>query len=154
MNLVSNVYKKIRFPFKIILASSMYLFIYKKVKTLKMLSINETLDYLINNPHLSIARYGDGKLEMLHYKNIGFQTFNKKPSDKLVEVLNDVEKTKIVLCVCQMVFLIQKILKLAHPFFGFFIRLFSFINTISYFPGIIRSVTPQLPAHIMIIKVK
>ena len=126
MNLVSNVYKKIRFPFKIILASSMYFFIYKKVKTVKVLSINETLDYLINNPHLSIARYGDGELEMLHYKNIGFQTFNKKLSDKLVEVLNDVEKNKNCLVCMPDGFFNTKNFKAGPSIFWFFHKAFFF----------------------------
>ena len=99
MNVLNNIYKKVRFPFKFLLAVVMYFFSYRKVKEIKVLSINDTLDFLLKNPHLSVARYGDGELEMLNYKNIGFQSFNKDLSNRLINVLKEVnENANCLVC--------------------------------------------------------
>ncbi|WP_294912378.1 GT-D fold domain-containing glycosyltransferase [Tatumella sp. UBA2305] len=126
MTSLNNIYKKIRFPFKFSLALIMYFFSYHKVKNIKVLSINETFDILIKNPHLSVARYGDGELEMLNYKNIGFQSFNADLSTRLINILKEVNDNKNCLVCMPDGFFNTKSFKRGPALFWFFHKAFFF----------------------------
>ncbi len=52
----------------------------------KIMSIEQTID-LLNHSSASIARFGDGELNMIHSYNIGFQRYDPKLSLRLKEVL-------------------------------------------------------------------
>ncbi|MGV0995340.1 GT-D fold domain-containing glycosyltransferase [Empedobacter falsenii] len=58
-------------------------FIYKKPN---VLSRENTLKQLINS-NKSLARYGDGELNMINYYNIGFQNYDQKLSNRLKEII-------------------------------------------------------------------
>ncbi|MFP3500107.1 hypothetical protein SB759_38460, partial [Pseudomonas sp. SIMBA_059] len=70
------IYRKFRFPFKFLNAAIRYPAAQARVKRYSVMSIEETVDLLLRNPQLSLARYGDGELEMTWYKNIGSQPFD------------------------------------------------------------------------------
>ncbi|MDU7869604.1 MAG: DUF1792 domain-containing protein, partial [Pantoea sp.] len=80
MSAVNAIYRKIRFPFKFINAALRYPAAQARVKSYSVMSIEETIDRLLSDPQLSLARYGDGELEMTYYKNIGFQPFDPRLS--------------------------------------------------------------------------
>ncbi|WP_051150783.1 GT-D fold domain-containing glycosyltransferase [Tatumella saanichensis] len=94
MNVANNILRKIRFPFKFFYAAIQYLFVYKRVRKVGIRSIHETSEFLLNNPTVSLARFGDGELEMLSYKNIGFQSYDIKLSLALKNILLEVESNK------------------------------------------------------------
>lgn len=54
----------------------------------KIKSLDTTMDLLINS-NKSLARYGDGELNMLDFYTIGFQKHDKKLSENLKRVLAD-----------------------------------------------------------------
>lgn len=87
MSALHAIYRKFRFPFKFINAALRYPAAQAQVKRYSVMSIEETIDLLLRNPHLSLARYGDGELEMTWYKNIGFQPFDPKLSARLKALL-------------------------------------------------------------------
>lgn len=83
------IYRKFRFPFKFMHAAIKYPAANARVKKYSVMSIEETIDRLLSNRQLSLARYGDGELEMTYYKNIGFQPFDARLSERLKMVLRD-----------------------------------------------------------------
>lgn len=87
MSALHAIYRKFRFPFKLINAAIRYPAAQAQVKRYSVMSIEETIDLLLANPQLSLARYGDGELEMTYYKNIGFQPFNPQLSARLKALL-------------------------------------------------------------------
>ena len=87
MSVLHAIYRKFRFPFKFINAALRYPAAQARVKRYSVMSIEETIDLLLHNPQLSLARYGDGELEMTWYKNIGFQPFDPKLSVRLKALL-------------------------------------------------------------------
>ena len=87
MSAFNAIYRKIRFPFKFIYAAMRYPAAQAKIKHYSVISIEETIDLLLSHPQLSLARYGDGELEMTYYKNIGFQPFDPRLSARLKAVL-------------------------------------------------------------------
>ncbi|UIL50716.1 MULTISPECIES: GT-D fold domain-containing glycosyltransferase [Pantoea] len=87
MSALHAIYRKFRFPFKFINAAMRYPAAQAQVKRYSVMSIEETIDLLLANPQLSLARYGDGELEMTYYKNIGFQPFNPQLSARLKALL-------------------------------------------------------------------
>ena len=68
----------------------------KKIFRLNIKSIDESIDYLMNNK-VSLARFGDGEFKIIHSKKIGFQENNKELANRLKEVLNSKEKN-IMIC--------------------------------------------------------
>jgi len=87
MSALHAIYRKIRFPFKLINAALRYPAAQARIKRYSVMSIEETIDLLLANPQLSLARYGDGELEMTYYKNIGFQPFDPRLSARLKALL-------------------------------------------------------------------
>ncbi|SFN34118.1 glycosyltransferase, SP_1767 family [Candidatus Pantoea varia] len=87
MSVLHAIYRKFRFPFKFINAAFRYPAAQARVKRYSVMSIEETIDLLLQNPQLSLARYGDGELEMTWYKNIGFQPFDPTLSARLKALL-------------------------------------------------------------------
>ena len=87
MSALNAIYRKFRFPFKFLNAAIRYPAAQARVKRYSVMSIEETIDLLLRNPQLSLARYGDGELEMTWYKNIGFQPFDPKLSGRLKALL-------------------------------------------------------------------
>jgi len=87
MAMLYSIYRKFRFPIKFLHASVKYPAAQKKVNKIAILSIEETIDLLLRNEKLSLARYGDGELEMTYYKNIGFQPFDERLSARLKTLL-------------------------------------------------------------------
>ena len=87
MSALNAIYRKFRFPFKFINAAIRYPAAQARVKRYSVMSIEETIDLLLHKPQLSLARYGDGELEMTWYKNIGFQPFDPKLSARLKTLL-------------------------------------------------------------------
>lgn len=87
MSALHAIYRKFRFPFKFINAALRYPAAQARVKRYAVMSIEDTIDLLLSNPQLSLARYGDGELEMTRYKNIGFQPFDPKLSARLKALL-------------------------------------------------------------------
>lgn len=83
MSALHAIYRKFRFPFKFINAAIRYPAAQARVKRYSIMLIEETIDLLLHKPQLSLARYGDGELEMTWYKNIGFQPFDPKLSARL-----------------------------------------------------------------------
>ncbi|MEN4768855.1 hypothetical protein J9874_02790 [Duffyella gerundensis] len=83
------IYRKFRFPFKFMHAAVKYPAANASVKKYSVMSIEETIDRLLNDKTVSLARYGDGELEMTYYKNIGFQPFDARLSERLKMVLRD-----------------------------------------------------------------
>lgn len=55
-------------------------------KVPNVLSRENTLKQLINS-NKSLARYGDGELNMINYYNIGFQNYDQKLSNRLKEII-------------------------------------------------------------------
>lgn len=72
--------------FKRILQILNYFLVKIVYKQPKVLSRQETLDILISS-NKSLARYGDGELNMLYYYNIGFQSYDQKLSDRLKDII-------------------------------------------------------------------
>lgn len=87
MSILHAVYRKFRFPFKFINAAIRYPAAQARVRRYSVMSMEETIDLLLRDPSLSLARYGDGELEMTRFKNIGFQPFDPKLSARLKSVL-------------------------------------------------------------------
>jgi len=87
MSALNAIYRKLRFPFKFINAAIRYPAAQARIKRYTVMSIEETIDLLLQNPQLSLARYGDGELEMTWYKNIGFQPFDPQLSARLKALL-------------------------------------------------------------------
>jgi glycosyltransferase family protein len=87
MSALHAIYRKFRFPFKFINAALRYPAAQARVKRYCVMSMEETINLLLHNPQLSLARYGDGELEMTWYKNIGFQPFDPTLSARLKALL-------------------------------------------------------------------
>lgn len=66
---------------------------YAKEHPLKIMSIEKTLVYIIEN-RCSVARYGDGEFNLLSNTNIGFQNHDQR----LVERLRDIVKSNCSTC--------------------------------------------------------
>lgn len=63
----------------------------------KIKSIDETMDYIINNKS-SLARYGDGELALINNLSIGFQDKNIELSTRLKEILK-IQSSNILICI-------------------------------------------------------
>ncbi|MDL4915958.1 MAG: GT-D fold domain-containing glycosyltransferase [Enterobacterales bacterium endosymbiont of Blomia tropicalis] len=87
MPMLYSIYRKFRFPVKFLHAAIKYPGTQRKVKKLSVISIEETINRLLQDEKLSLARYGDGELEMTYYKNIGFQPFDERLSARLKALL-------------------------------------------------------------------
>ncbi|QDY41885.1 GT-D fold domain-containing glycosyltransferase [Candidatus Pantoea soli] len=81
------LYRKLRFPFKLTHAAFKFPLANAHARQYPVLSPEQTIDLLLNNDRLSLARYGDGELEMTLFKNIGFQAFDERLSIRLKEIL-------------------------------------------------------------------
>jgi len=100
MSALHAIYRKLRFPFKFINAALRYPAAQARVKRYSVMSIEETIDLLLRNPQLSLARYGDGELEMTLYKNIGFQPFDPKLSARLKSLLQQASAANTHCLIC------------------------------------------------------
>lgn len=63
--------------------------LYRQFKCFKIVSGNDTIDYILNN-RVSVSRFGDGELCVMRGKGNGFQTPNKKLASRLSEVFYSV----------------------------------------------------------------
>ncbi len=74
-----------------------FYYFYKMIyKFPKIHTIDETLDFIIEN-RVSLSRFGDGELHMVdNFGNIGFQNGNEKLSNRLKEVLLSKNKNCVV----------------------------------------------------------
>lgn len=77
------------------IAPKRFLQMQKNVQFPIIMSIHETLDILVNT-NMSIARFGDGELNMLDNYDVGFQRYNSILSKRLREVLT-VENNKCLI---------------------------------------------------------
>ena len=64
-------------------------------KDIKYVSIDDTLNEIINH-NKSISRFGDGELDLIWGGKIGFQKYNKKLNNRLIEVLHSNEENLLV----------------------------------------------------------
>ena len=64
----------------------LYLSYFLGSKRINVMSVEETLKYL-NKREISICRYGDGEMDIINGKSIGFQKFDKELADRLDEIL-------------------------------------------------------------------
>ena len=79
--------------------------IYKyRVKDLKILSSDETIDNIIKN-NLSVCRFGDGEMFIIDNESgCGFQDIDNELSDRLLKVFNDTDNRKILICIPKWMF--------------------------------------------------
>ena len=69
---------------------------FEKNKRYNIKSINETIDEIIKGK--SISRYGDGEFScVLKNKNLGFQSYDKKLSERLNKILKTNLKTRKII---------------------------------------------------------
>ena len=80
---------------KNLVANVMYFFIVLFHKFPKVLSIDESIDEIINN-NCSIARFGDGEIRLINNENITFQKPNEELSKRLKEIINSNEKNILI----------------------------------------------------------
>lgn len=71
--------------------------ILKKMVNMKIESIENSIKYVIENKS-SVARFGDGELNIINSRNIGFQSYDKELSERLREVLTS-DIPNIAICV-------------------------------------------------------
>lgn len=64
---------------------------------MKIESIDNSIKYVIENKS-SVARFGDGELNIINSRNIGFQSYDKELSERLREVLTS-DIPNIAICV-------------------------------------------------------
>ena len=64
-------------------------------KGIKIYNDDETLNEIINK-NKSISRYGDGEFKFIFGKNLGFQKYNKKMSQRLLSILNSKESNLLI----------------------------------------------------------
>lgn len=67
--------------------STISYFFYLQQKTFDVLSQDDTVDAVLKNPNLCIARFGDGEYQMILGGETGFQQQDKKLAKRLQEVL-------------------------------------------------------------------
>lgn len=72
-------------------------FILCNLKRPQIASIDESLDYVMNN-NVSVARFGDGELALINMADINFQKHNKKLSERLIEVLQT-KNSNMAICI-------------------------------------------------------
>lgn len=94
------LYRKLRFPFKLTHAAVKFPIANAHARQYQVMSPEKTIDLLLDNPQLSLSRYGDGELEMTLFKNIGFQSFDERLSIRLKEILRrgSQESNRCLLC--------------------------------------------------------
>ncbi|MGK3141306.1 GT-D fold domain-containing glycosyltransferase [Pantoea sp. C2G6] len=126
MSALHAIYRKLRFPFKFINAAIRYPRAQARVKRYSVMSIEETIDQLLNNPQLSLARYGDGELEMTWYKNIGFQPFDPRLSARLKALLQQAEANPHCLICLPDAFRTTRNMRSGSALFWFFHKSFYF----------------------------
>lgn len=100
MSVVWSVYKKFRYPFKISWHSARYSYYKLRYPFPKILSIEQTIDRLLQDESLSMCRFGDGELHMLEYYNIGFQSHHPLLKEKLLDVLK-LKNERCMVCLSQ-----------------------------------------------------
>lgn len=118
--------RKIRFPFKLLFASIRYPAAIVGLSSVNVMSKADTIDKLIENDHLSLARFGDGELEMLTFKNIGFQDYNENLSTRLISVLENCPKNKNCLVALPDSFLNKDKMIFGSSLFWFFHKSFHY----------------------------
>ncbi|WP_312242424.1 GT-D fold domain-containing glycosyltransferase [Pantoea sp.] len=129
MFIPNAIYRKLRFPFKFLRAAIKYPAANARVKQYQVMSPEETIDLLLNDPNLSICRYGDGELEMTLYKNIGFQPFDERLSSRLKEILQrGVTRTGNCLICMPDAYRSTKNMRSGSALFWFFHKSFFFRN--------------------------
>ncbi|MFM3682878.1 GT-D fold domain-containing glycosyltransferase [Klebsiella pneumoniae] len=122
----NTIYRKVRFPFKIIHALIKYPMANLKSKKYTVLTLEETMDLLLNNDNLSISRYGDGELGMTTFNNIGFQSFDENLSIRLKEIMQEGIKNKNCLICMPDAFRGTKNMRFGPSLFWFFHKAFRF----------------------------
>ena len=122
----NTIYRKVRFPFKIIHALIKYPMANLKAKKYTVLTLEETMDLLLNNDNLSISRYGDGELGMTTFNNIGFQSFDENLSIRLKEIMQEGIKNKNCLICMPDAFRGTKNMRFGPSLFWFFHKAFRF----------------------------
>lgn len=64
---------------------------------IKVLNIKETLDYIIEHQS-SVARFGDGELDLIMGRNIPYQKYDKRLAQRLKTILYTPSSAKFVVC--------------------------------------------------------
>ena len=64
---------------------------------IKVLSIAETLDYILDN-NSSVVRYGDGEISLIEGNDIVFQSYNKELVDRLKTIANTDNNDEFLVC--------------------------------------------------------
>ena len=71
--------------------------ILKKMVNMRIESIENSIKYVVENKS-SVARFGDGELNIINSRNIGFKSYDRELSERLKEVLTS-NITNIAICV-------------------------------------------------------
>lgn len=66
-------------------------------KTLNVLSIHETLDYVLKH-HSSIIRYGDGEMDLISGHSIPYQDYHPELASKLKNIMSLASGEQLVIC--------------------------------------------------------
>lgn len=84
-------------PYIAYLAYLIRIYILKNKDAPKMLSINETIEKIIKE-NLSVIRFGDGEMSILHKTDLGFQKYDEVLEKKLKEIIK-VEEKGLLICI-------------------------------------------------------
>ena len=105
----------------------------------KVESIEQTLERILEN-RLSIARFGDGELSLLHHNNIGFQSFNENLKIRLQEIILDYNNDKCLIGIPSSLHTLDNFTKDAKIIFksligGYYQNYKAFLNTNHIYPN-------------------
>ena len=83
--------KKKYFKFYIFIFKDILKYLYLKLQYNfpTVLTSDETLRLILDNPKMSISRFGDGEFTLIIGKSVSFQDYNKELSKKLCEILKN-----------------------------------------------------------------
>lgn len=84
--MIKRIINSIKFRYHKYIAPFKYNYLRKFYPFPQIMSIDETVDILLYS-NKSIARFGDGELNMIHNYELGFQNYNEELSNRLKEVL-------------------------------------------------------------------
>lgn len=70
---------------------------YRKKNQLKIMTIEETLNYIIEN-NCSVSRYGDGEFNLLSSSSIGFQESDFELVNRLQKIVRKTGKSNCLIC--------------------------------------------------------